>query len=44
MCQWGAHDMAKKDSNYETILHHYYTDVTISPRIDRGVSPPTGGN
>lgn len=29
MSQWGANGMAKKGSDYEEILKHYYTDIEI---------------
>jgi len=31
LCQEGANGMAKAGYDYKSILHHYYTDVTISP-------------
>jgi hypothetical protein len=33
MCQWGAHDMAQRGSDYATILKHYYTGVHLSSEV-----------
>ena len=30
MCQWGTHDLAERGDDYETIIKHYYTGVSLS--------------
>jgi hypothetical protein len=40
MCQWGAHDMAKRGDSYEKILKHYYTGVQISAEPAEPIPPP----
>jgi Stage II sporulation protein/Carboxypeptidase regulatory-like domain len=39
MCQWGAHDMAKRGDSYVTILKHYYTGITLSAGAGQPVQP-----
>lgn len=40
MCQWGAHDMAKRGDTYDKILKHYYTGVRISAEMAEPLPAP----
>ena len=43
MCQWGAHDMAKRGDSHEAILKHYYTGITLSHEPQQPDQPPPQG-